>query len=318
MGSLMARIISVGTALPENVRDNFYYENYLDTSDEWITQRTGIKTRRIWENPPADATAQLGAEAAERALKKAGLTGQDIDTVICATFTPDSLMPSTAVDIAHKIGAKGTFAFDMAAACSGFVFGLTMADSLIKSGQSKRVLLVGSEVISRTLDWNDRGTCLLFGDGAGAVILEASEGDAGVIAAVNYTDGTAGEALKLSLWEDENFLTMSGRTVYRHAVNLMPEQVEKALEKAGMTIDDVDLLVPHQANIRIIEKVGERLGIDPAKVVINVEKYGNTSSATIPIAIEEAMEDGRIKENSVVAITALGGGITAGAAIIRF
>lgn len=318
MGSVMARIVSVGTAMPENVRDNFYYENYLDTSDEWITQRTGIKTRRIWENPPADATAQLGAEASRRALEKAGLTADDIDTVICATFTPDALMPSTAVDIAHKIGAKGTFAFDMAAACSGFVFGLTMADSLIKSGQSKRVLLVGSEMISRSLDWDDRGTCLLFGDGAGAAILEASEGDAGVIASVNYTDGTAGEALRLPVWDDKNYLTMSGQVVYRHAVKLMPDQVEKALAKANMSIDDVDLLVPHQANMRIIEKVGARLGIAPEKVMVNVDKYGNTSSATIPIALEEAMEAGRINEGSVVALTALGGGITAGAAIIRF
>ncbi len=318
MGSVMARILSIGTAMPENVRDNFYYENYLDTSDEWITQRTGIKTRRIWENPPADANAQLGAEASKRALEKAGLTADDIDTIICATFTPDTLMPSTAVDIAEKLGAKGTFAFDIAAACSGFVFGLTVADSLIKSGQSKRVLLVGSEVISRSLDWQDRGTCLLFGDGAGAAILEASEGEQGVVASVNYTDGKAGDALALPVWDEKNYLTMNGQVVYRHAVKLMPQQVNAVLEKADLTIDDIDLLVPHQANVRIIEKVGERLGIDPAKVMINVDKYGNTSSATIPIALEEAMEAGRIKEGSTVAITALGGGITAGAAIIKF
>jgi len=318
MGSVMARIRSVGTAMPDNIRDNFYYENYLDTSDEWITQRTGIKTRRIWENAPADATAQLGAEAAQKALDKAGLTAADVDTVICATFTPDALMPSTAVDIAEKLGAKGTFAFDIAAACSGFVFGLTIADSLIRSGQSKRVLLVGSEVISRSVDWDDRGTCLLFGDGAGAVVMEASEDDKGVIAAVNYTDGSGGEALTLPVWDEKNLLTMNGRVVYRHAVKLMPQQVERALEQAGMTIEDVDLLVPHQANIRIIEKVGEKLGIDSDKVMINVDKYGNTSSATIPIALEEAMDAGRVEEGSIVAITALGGGITAGAAIIRF
>ena len=318
MKSIMSKVVSVGSALPENERDNFYYENYLDTNDEWITQRTGIKTRRIWENPPADATAQLGANAAQSALDKAGLTASDIDTVICATFTPDALMPSTAVVIATKLGIDGAFAFDLAAACAGFTFGLTTADALIKSGQSKRVLLVGSEVISRSLDWDDRGTCILFGDGAGAMILEASEGDAGVIASVNYTDGKLADALALPIWEENNYLTMNGRAVYRQAVSLMPKQVENALEKAGMTASDIDLLVPHQANIRIIEKVGERLGLPIEKVMINVAKYGNTSSATIPIALEEAIASGRIKEGSIVAITALGGGITAGAAIIRF
>jgi len=318
MGSLKARILSVGTALPDTVRDNFYFEKYLDTSDEWITQRTGIKTRHIWENPPVDACAQLGALASERALVKAGLTSSDIDTVICATFTPDQLMPSTAADIANKIGVKGAFAFDISAACSGFVFGLTVANSLLVSGQSKRVLLVGAEMISRSVDWNDRGTCLLFGDGAGAAVLELSDSESGILSCENYVDGSLGEALRLPIWEEQNYLSMNGKTVYRHAVTLMPEQVRKAMVKASITIEDVDLLIPHQANARIIEKVGEELGIDPEKVIVNVDKYGNTSSATIPIALEEAWNAGRIKENTVVAITALGGGITAGAAIIRF
>ncbi len=318
MGSLKARIVSVGTALPETIRDNFYFEKYLDTSDDWITQRTGIKTRHVWENPPVDANAQLGAKAAERALTKAGITATDVDTIICATFTPDQLMPSTAADIANKLGVKGAFAFDISAACSGFVFGLTMANSLLISGQSKRVLLIGSEVISRSVDWNDRGTCLLFGDGAGAVVLELSNSEAGILSAETYVDGSLGELLKLSLWGEDDHLEMNGKSVYRHAVTLMPEQVRRAMAKAEITIDDVDLLIPHQANARIIEKVGEELGIDPSKVIVNVDKYGNTSSATIPIALEETWEAGRIKENTIIAITALGGGITAGAAIIRF
>jgi len=318
MGSLKARILSVGTALPETIRDNFYFEKYLDTSDDWITQRTGIKTRHVWENPPTDANAQLGALASKRALEKAGIAATDIDTVICATFTPDQLMPSTAADIANKLGIKGAFAFDMAAACSGFVFGLAVANSLLVSGQSKRVLLVGSEVISRSVDWNDRGTCLLFGDGAGAVVLELSTTDAGVLSTETYVDGSLGELLKLPLWGEQDHLAMNGKSVYRHAVTLMPEMVRRSLAKANLTINDLDLLIPHQANARIIEKVGEELGIEPSKVIVNVDKYGNTSSATIPIALEEAWDAGRIKENSLIAITALGGGITAGAAIIRF
>ncbi len=206
----------------------------------------------------------------------------------------------------------------MAAACSGFVFGLAVANSLLVSGQSKRVLLVGSEVISRSVDWNDRGTCLLFGDGAGAVVLELSTTDAGVLSTETYVDGSLGELLKLPLWGEQDHLAMNGKSVYRHAVTLMPEMVRRSLAKANLTINDLDLLIPHQANARIIEKVGEELGIEPSKVIVNVDKYGNTSSATIPIALEEAWDAGRIKENSLIAITALGGGITAGAAIIRF
>ena len=317
MSSLRTKIVSVGSSLPENERDNFYYESYLDTSDEWITQRTGIKTRRVWEDAPSDATAQLGFEAAKKALDKAGLEATEIDTVICATFTPDALMPATAVVIAEKLGIKGAFAFDLAAACAGFVFGLTTADSLIRAGQSKRILLIGSEVISRSMDWQDRGTCLLFGDGAGAVVLEGTTEDCGVIANVNYTDGSMGDALALPIWDENQYLTMNGRAVYRQAVKLMPEQVEKALEKANLKTEDIDLLIPHQANIRIIEKVGEKLGLPIEKVMINVDKYGNTSSATIPIALEEALESGRCKKGDIIAITALGGGITAGASIIK-
>ncbi len=318
MSELMARVVSVGISLPETVRDNYYYEERLETSDEWIQQRTGIATRRIWENAPEDACAQLGAQASRQALERAGADAASVDTVICATFTPDNFFPSTAVGIAEKLGIKGSFAFDLSAACSGFAFGLTIADSLIRSGQSKRVLLIGSEVISRSLDFDDRNTCILFGDGAGAVLIEASEGDAGVVSCSNYTDGRFAEELALPAWDKQQFLSMNGQAIYKQAVSLMPKQVEVAMAKAGLTIEDIDILVPHQANIRIIQKVGQRLGIDPAKVYINVQKYGNTSSATIPIALFEAWEDGLIKPGTTAAITALGGGITAGAAIIQF
>lgn len=318
MSSVLARVLSIGTAVPTTVRDNSFFESYLDTSDAWITQRTGIKQRYIWEDAPEDATAQLGAQAAQKAIDKAGIDATTIDTVICATFTPDNFFPATAAVIADKLGIKGSFAFDVSAACAGFTYGLTIADSLIRSGQSQRVMLVGSEVISRSLDWNDRGTCILFGDGAGAMILEASEGDKGVLSCVNYTDGSLGHILSLPAWDKQNILAMNGRDVFKQAVRLMPQKVEEALAKINLTIDDLDLLVPHQANIRIIESVGERLGIDPEKVVVNVQDYGNTSSATIPIAMEKAMDEGRIKDGSLVAITALGGGVTAGAAIIRF
>lgn len=318
MNQMMAKVVSVGIALPENVRDNAYYEARLDTSDEWISQRTGIKTRRIWENAPADACAELGAQAAQNALERAGIDASGVDTIICATFTPDSFFPATAVGIAEKLGLKGTFAFDLSAACSGFVFGLTVADSLIRSGQSKRVLLVGSEIISRSLDFTDRNTCLLFGDGAGAVVIEAAEGDRGVLACSSYTNGAFDEDLALPAWDKQQYLTMNGKIIYKQAVQLMPSEVQNVLTKTGMSVDDLDLLIPHQANIRIIEKVGSRLGIDPEKVIVNVDKYGNTSSATIPLALFDAWEAGRIKEGTVVAFTALGGGLTAGAAIVRF
>lgn len=318
MNQTMAKIVSVGMAVPENVRDNAYYEARLDTSDEWISQRTGIKTRRIWEDAPDDACAELGAQAARNALERAGVEAADVDTVICATFTPDSFFPATAVAISQKLGMKGSFAFDLSAACSGFVFGLTVADSLLRSGQSKKVLLVGSEIISRSLDFTDRNTCLLFGDGAGAVLLEATEGDAGVLSCSNYTDGAFDEDLALPAWDKQQFLSMNGKVIYKQAVQLMPSEVQNALAKTEYTVEDLDLLIPHQANIRIIEKVGARLGIDPEKVIVNVDKYGNTSSATIPIALYEAWEAGRIKEGSLVAFTALGGGLTAGAAVVRF
>jgi len=315
---IKTRIISVGTAYPDTIKDNNYYAGYLDTNDEWITQRTGIKERRIWDNAPADAASELGFLASEKALKKAGFDAESIDAVICATFTPDNFFPSTAALIAKKLGIKGAFAFDVSAACAGFTFGLSVADGLMKSGQAKRILLVGSEVISRSLDFNDRNTCILFGDAAGAVVLEAQDGEKGVLSCVNYTDPSGAEFLALPAWDKKNILSMEGTKIYKYACRLMPEMVEKALEKIGMSVADIDLLIPHQANIRIIESVGERLGLTAEKVVINLQKFGNTSSATIPLALEEAWSGGRIKDGDLIAMTSLGGGITASGIIVRF
>ena len=291
----------------------------MDTNDEWITQRTGIKERRIWDNAPADAASELGFKACEKALKKAGIDANTIDAVICATFTPDNFFPSTAALIAGKLGIKGAFAFDISAACAGFTYGLSVADGLVKSEQAKRILLVGSEVISRSLDFSDRGSCILFGDAAGAVVLEASDtGDKGILSCVNYTDPLGAEFLTLPAWDKKNILAMEGQKIYKYACKLMPEMVEKALAKINMSVADIDLLVPHQANIRIIESVGERLGLPAEKVVINLQKFGNTSSATIPLALEEAWNSGRIKDGDIIAMTSLGGGITASGIIIRF
>lgn len=304
--------------MPQTIKNNDYFAGYLDTSDEWITQRTGIKERRIWDCAPCDAASELGLAASKKAINKARISADSIDTVICATFTPDNFFPSTAALIAGKLGIKGAFAFDLSAACAGFTFGLSVADSLIRSGQSKRVLMIGSEVISRTLDWQDRGTCILFGDGAGAVVVEASEGEKGILSCVNYTDPGGAPFLTLPSFGEKRFLNMEGQKIYKYACKLMPEMVEQALAKAGLELADIDLLIPHQANIRIIESVGERLGLSGDKVMINLQKYGNTSSATIPLAMEEAWDGGRIKDGDIVALTSLGGGITAGGIIIRF
>jgi 3-oxoacyl-[acyl-carrier-protein] synthase-3 len=303
--------------MPAAVRDNFHYEEYLDTSDEWIYRRTGIKTRRIWKDAPEDACAVLGAGAGQMALDNAQIDPAGIDTVLCATFTPDNFFPSTAADIGYRLGLKNPFALDVSAACSGFVYALTLAAALVESGQSSGVLIVGSEIISRSLDFSDRGTCILFGDGAGAVVVVPDSTGRGVLASYNYTDASAKDVLKLPAWDKRQILSMEGKPVYRQAVNLMPRMVEEALKKTAYTANDIDLLIPHQANQRIITKVGEKLNIPPQKVVTNVSAYGNTSSATIPIALYEAWNDNRIKEDSLVAFTALGGGITAGASIVK-
>lgn len=317
--TIRARILSVGTSIPEKIVTNEHFASYLDTTDEWIVRRTGISQRRFVENPAPDATATLGAAAAQVAISRAGIESSTIDAVICATFSPDNFFPSTACVIADRVGASKSFAFDISAACAGFVYGMTLANSLIISGQCRTVLLVGAEVISRTLDFNDRGTCILFGDGAGAVVLQAAEGEQGILACSCASDGSLGDILKLPVsWKEQGRMYMNGTEVFKNAVRMMTVATRTAIDASGLAFEDIDLLVPHQANIRIIQAMGEYLKLSDDKVVVNVDRYGNTSAASIPIALNEAWEAGRIVEGSVVAFAGLGGGLTVGAVVVRF
>jgi 3-oxoacyl-[acyl-carrier-protein] synthase-3 len=319
MAHARARIVSVGTAVPQRIVSNTDLEQCLDTSDEWITTRTGISRRHVFAKDEPASAAELGATAAQRALEMAGIDAGQIDGIICATFTPDNFFPSTACDIARKLGAEGVCAFDLSAACAGFVYSLAVANSLILSKQCSRIIVVGSEIISKTIDWTDRSTAILFGDGAGAVVVEAADGDsAGILTTYLASDGALSDILTLPAWGEARFMKMKGSEVFKYAVRMMAEAVEKALEACGLTRDDIDVLIPHQANIRIIQSIAEHMGLSMDKVVANLREYGNTSSASIPLALEEAWRDGRVHDGSLVAFTSLGGGVAYGSAIVRF
>ncbi len=314
-----ACILSVGTAVPEKILTNSDLEKTLDTSDEWIVKRTGIRTRYIMPEDLPEPAADLGAEAVKKALDKANLSSSDIDTIICATFTPDNFFPSTACGISNRVGCPNVFAFDLSAACSGFLYGVTVAKALISTKQSKTVVVVGSEIISKSLDWGDRGTCILFGDGAGAVVLQETDVPGkGILATDVFCDSSLGDILKLPAWDGKQKMSMNGNEVFKQAVRLMTESTEKSLKVCSMTNEDVDLLIPHQANIRIINSVAKKLNIPENRVVSNVDKYGNTSSASIPLALDEVWDNGKIQDGTVVAFAALGGGITVGSAVVRF
>jgi 3-oxoacyl-[acyl-carrier-protein] synthase-3 len=319
MPAKRARILSVGTAVPDNIVTNKDLEKILQTTDEWISSRTGIRERRI-SKPSDNATAyELGAKAAAVALSRANVSPQDVDAVICATFTPDNFFPSTACLMANKLGCTKSFAFDISAACAGFVYGLTMANSFILSGQCKTILLVGAEIISKTLDWTDRTTAILFGDGAGAVVIRVEEdSDTGILSAFLQSDGSQGEILRLPAWGDVRTMSMKGAEVFKNAVRMMSDVTSQALINAGLAKSDINLLIPHQANIRIIQAISEHMEIPMDRVITNLQKYGNTSSASIPLALEEAWQSDRITPGTVVAFTALGGGLAAGSAIVRF
>ena len=314
-----ARIISVGTYVPETIVTNKDLEKILDTTDEWIVTRTGIRSRHIVpaeQNIPASV---LGSHAAKVALERASIDPLEIDGIICATFTPDSFFPSTACRIQSLLGCKNAFAFDVSAACAGFVYALTVANSLILSGNNKKIIVIGAEVISKVLDWTDRSTSVLFGDGAGAVILQGtSENDRGIISTHLQSDGSLGDILMLPAWGEKRTMRMKGNEVFKHAVRMMSDTSMKVLADAGYTLDQIDYLVPHQANIRIIQAVAEHLKLPDHKIVTNLERYGNTSSASIPLALDEIWTNGSIKENTKVLFTALGGGITAGSAVVNF
>jgi len=304
---------------------NTDFEGVVETSDEWIAQRTGIRQRHIAGDD--ETTASLGADAARAALSNAGLTPDDIDLVLVATSTPDNTFPATAVDIQNRLGMRHGFAFDMQAVCSGFVYAITTADLYIKGGLAKRVLVIGAETFSRILDWTDRGTCVLFGDGSGALVLEAVENqatlaDRGIVAASLRSDG----AHKDKLFVDGGpgttgtvgHLRMEGREVFKHAVGMITDVIEDVFAKAGITADDLDWFVPHQANKRIIDASAKKLGIAEEKVVTTVQLHGNTSAASVPLALSVAVADGRIKKGDLVLLEAMGGGFTWGAVLLRW
>ncbi|MDX3973233.1 beta-ketoacyl-ACP synthase III [Shinella sp.] len=314
-----------GTALPKRVLTNAELESMVDTSDDWIVQRTGIRQRYIAGE--GETTASLGEGAARAALDKAGLTAADIDVIIVATSTPDNTFPATAVNIQNRLGMHHGFAFDVQAVCSGFVYAVTTADAYIRGGLAKRVLVIGAETFSRILDWTDRTTCVLFGDGAGAVVLEGQEGagtnqDRGVLTTQLRSDGAHREKLFVdggpSTTGTVGHLRMEGREVFKHAVGMITDVVYSSFDATGFSADDIDWLVPHQANKRIIDGSAKKLGIPLEKVVVTVDLHGNTSAASIPLALAAAAGDGRIKEGDLVLLEAMGGGFTWGAVLLRW
>lgn len=317
-------VCGFGKALPRRVVTNDELRQLVDTSDAWIQQRSGIKQRYIAGE--GETTASLGEAAAREALANAGLTPDDIDLIVVATSTPDNTFPATAVNIQHRLGMNHGFAFDMQAVCSGFVYAVTTADNFIRAGRAKRVLVIGAETFSRLLDWTDRTTCVLFGDGAGAIILEATDdaaaGDRGIIAASLRSDGAHCEKLYVdggvSTTGDIGHLRMQGREVFKHAVGMITDVIEAAFDEAGITADELDWLVPHQANRRIIEGSAKKLGIPMEKVVVTVDQHANTSAASIPLALAAAAGDGRIKRGDTVMLEAMGGGFTWGAVLLRW
>ena len=310
----------VGAHLPDRVVENDWFAGFLDTSDEWIRGRTGIERRHFAAE--GELTSDLAVAAARAALADAGLEAGSIDAIVLATTTPDATFPSTAVKVQAALGAGG-FAYDVMAACAGFVFAVANADAMIRAGLARRVLVIGAETYSRILDWEDRGTCVLFGDGAGALVLEGADEDGrGVLAADLHSDGTQAGILYVdggvSSTGHAGKLRMHGREVFRHAVEKLSATASAALDRAGFGHDDVDWVVPHQANVRIIEGTAKRLRIPMERVVVTVQDHGNTSAASIPLALSVAAADGRLRPGQLVVMEAIGGGLAWGSAVIRW
>ncbi len=322
------KILGTGKYVPERVLTNEDLEKMVDTNDEWITTRTGIKERRIAAED--QASSDLAYEASLKALDAAGITAEEIDLIIVATITPDMFFPSTACILQDKLGAKKAAAFDLSAACSGFIYGLANAVNFIASGIYKYALVVGSECLSKITDYTDRNTCILFGDGAGAVVLGPGEEGKGFLSFELGADGSGGELLKLkgggsrhpssqeTIDQKMHYIDMNGREVFKFAVKVMNSAAEEALKKAGLDKSDVDLLVPHQANIRIIQSSLNRLQLSEDKCIINLDKYGNVSAASIPIALAEAVEQNKINDGDVVVLVGFGGGLTWGASVLKW
>lgn len=313
-----------GAYLPDKVLSNAELADLVDTSDAWITERTGIAQRHI--AAPGELTSDLATRAAERALAAAGMTASDVDLIVLGTATPDNTFPATAAKVQANLGMTRGIAFDVQAVCSGFIFALATADNFIKAGQARTALVIGAETFSRILDWDDRGTCVLFGDGAGAVVLRAAEGkgdatDQGVLSTHLHSDGRHYNLLHVdggpSSTQTVGHVRMEGREVFRHAVVNLAEAVQEALAANGLKPSDIDWLVPHQANRRIIEGTARKLGMTLDRVVVTVQDHANTSAASIPLALAAAIEDGRIKPGQLVLLEAMGGGFTWGSALVR-
>lgn len=324
-----AAITGTGSYLPETVLSNFDLEKMVDTSDEWIRQRTGIVERRIAEDDVA--TSDLSVKAARLAIKRAQIDPLEIEMILVATVTPDTFFPSTACYVQKGLGAKNASAMDISAACAGFLYGLDLANGLIVSGQYNTILVVGGEVFNNIVDWNDRNTCVLFGDGAGAAVVQATEEPRGILSSYIGSDGDYADINLLgipaggsrmpvtsnAIDQNLNKIQMNGREVFKLGVRLMPEAAERALKKANVSVDDIDLLIPHQANLRIIEAVGHRLGVPRDKVYVNVDKYGNTSAATVIIALDEAIQEERAKPDDLILLVTFGAGLTWGSTLLK-
>ena len=318
-------IRGVGAYLPKRIMTNDDFSRIVETTDEWITERTGIKQRHIAADD--ELTSDLGIAAARQALVRSGIDPVDIDLVICATATPDRTFPATAVRIQAGLGITNGAAFDIQAVCSGFIYAMTTADNFLKTGLFKRAIVVGAETFSRILDWSDRGTCVLFGDGAGAVVLEAqpqhgTREDRGILAARIRSDGRYEDLLYVDggpgSTKTTGFLRMNGREVFRHAIQKISGVIEETLVMTGYAPDEIDLYVPHQANQRILDGIAKRLGVDPKKIMSTLAKHGNTSAASIPLALNQAFEERRLSEGDLVLMEAMGGGFTWGAVLARW
>ena len=325
MSIIRSVVTGCGSYLPERRVTNDDLSKMVDTTDEWIVERTGIRARHIAAD--GELTSDLALKAARIAIENAGIDAQEIDTVIMGTTTPDNTFPATAVTVQKALGLHHGFAFDVQAVCSGFVYALTIADSFIRSGQSRTCLVIGAETFSRLLDWTDRTTCVLFGDGAGAVIVRAGEGegtnaDRGILTAHLHSDGTHKEKLYVdggpSSTGTVGHVRMEGREVFRHAVVNIAETIKESLAATGLTVADIDWFVPHQANKRILDGTAKRIGLPPEKVVMTVSEHGNTSAASVPLALDTALRDGRIKRGDLVLLEAMGGGFTWGSVLLRW
>ena len=320
-----AKMIGFGLYTPKNLVENERLQEFLETSDEWIRTRTGIERRYISLD---ENTSDLAVEASKKALNQAGLSAEDIDLIILATVTPDNFTPSTACIVQDKLGAKNAWAFDINAACTGFIYALKLGRSLIRSGEAKNALIIGAETLSKALNWEDRGSCVLFGDAAGATVLTSTEEDCGIKCVNVKSDGSKGDSLVIqglplnSPFKDgrevsENYINMNGREIFKFATKVMEESIVEILEKENIKIEDIDAIIPRQANLRIIDYVVKRLGIPREKFITNLQNYGNTSGASIPIALCESIDEGNLKKGDNIIMVGFGGGLTWGSALIK-